>query len=109
MKILLRLILVLASLTIMASMPTASAVQAATQVNNYETPCHHRERVARDIPAYSVHGGGLLAYVHRHLDEGVPDAELADFWQALKTCDRTQPVPRWAWSEMVLTNVEYLG
>lgn len=92
-----------------SSVAAAEGAQAPTQVNNYETPCHYRERVSRGIPAYSVHGGGLLAYVDRHLDGRTPDAELADFWAALDACDRNEAVGRWDWDSMILTSVQYLG
>lgn len=101
---------VTAILAALLGLPAADASQGRTQVRNYETPCQHRERVARGIPAYSVHEGrGLMAYVYAHLDGDTPDAQLADFWAALDECDRTQPVARWDWDSMVLTSVEYLG
>lgn len=106
-RIFLALGLVALFLTTSAS---ASPAASPTVVNNYETPCHHRERVNRGIPAYSVHPGrGLMAYVHAHLEGTRPDAELADFWAALDACDRNEPVARWAWQDMVLTSVEHLG
>jgi hypothetical protein len=100
----------LAVLAVLMPASSADATQGATEVYNYETPCHHRERVARGIPAYSVHEGrGLMAYVRAHLNGSVPDAQLADFWAALDACDRDHPVARWAWSSMVLVSVERLG
>jgi hypothetical protein len=101
---------VAAILGLFATAPAAEAAQGRTQVNHYETPCDNRERVARGIPAYSVHEGrGLMAYVRAHLDGDTPDAELADYWAALDACDRNHPVARWDWDHMILTHVEYLG
>lgn len=101
---------VVSILAALLGLPAAEAAQGRTQVNNYETPCDYRERTARGIPAYSVHPGrGLMAYVDAHLDGSTPDAQLADFWAALDECDRTDPVPRWSWDQMILTGVEYLG
>lgn len=108
-----------ASLTVGASASTSqtagevgSALQLdrQTQVNHYETPCDLRERLARGIPAYSVHEGrGLMAYVWEHLDENyVPDAELADYWAALDTCDINEPVAKWDFENMVLTHIEFI-
>lgn len=96
--------------TLTLNLTSAEAAPGRTQVNMYETPCEQRERVARGIPPYSVHEGrGLMAYVYAHLDGTTPDAQLADFWAALDECDRNHPVPRWAWDQLVLVNVEYLG
>jgi hypothetical protein len=89
---------------------SAEAAQGRTRVNIYETPCYQREREARGIPRYSVHEGrGLMAYVYAHLDGTTPDAQLADFWDALDACRRNEPVARWDWPNMVLVGVEYLG
>lgn len=89
---------------------SAATAQHRTQVNHYETPCYLRERVARGIPAYSVDDTkGLMAYVWAHLDDNyVPDAELADYWEALDACRANEPVAKWDWDNMILTHVEYL-
>lgn len=101
---------VTAILAALLGVPAAEAAQGRTRVNTYETPCEQRERVARGIPPLSVHEDrGLMAYVYAHLDDRTPDAQLADYWAALDRCDRNHPVPKWAWDQMVLVNVEYLG
>lgn len=88
----------------------SSSADAATRVDTYESPCYHRERVARGIPAYSVHENrGLMAYVRAHLHGSVADGQLADYWRALAACNRNEPVSRWAWGSMVLVRIDYIS
>ena len=102
--------LIVAMITLTTGASSAEATQGRTRVNIYETPCYQREREARGIPRYSVHEGrGLMAYVYTHLDGTTPDAQLADFWDALDACRRNEPVAKWDWGAMVLVGVEYLG
>lgn len=112
MKIIRLIAVAILLVVIMASIPSSTTAESkgATRVTTYETPCQHRERLARGIPAYSVHeGAGLMAYVHTHLHGGVPDQALAEYWRALDACDRDEPVARWDWDNMVVARVEYLG
>lgn len=104
------IVALVAILAALLGVPASAAPQGANQVNSYESPCYQRERVARGIPALSVHEGrGLIAYVRAHLHGTTPDAQLADYWAALEACDRNEPVGRWDWGSMVLVRTEYLG
>lgn len=104
-----RTALALVASLLLAATPPASVAQtsAPTVVNVYEPPCYQRERVLRDVPAYSVDPTrGELAYVRRHLVNGTPDAELADYWAALRRCDAREPIGRFDWSRLRLVRTE---
>lgn len=106
------LLVAVASLALAATPPASAQPddpRRPTVVNHYETPCYYRERVARGIPAYSIdRSRGLMAYVDAHLDGETPDAELAEFWAALRDCRRLEPVARWDWPNMIMTHREYI-
>lgn len=86
--------------------PSPAATVQPTTVNHYETPCYHRERTARGIPALSVHPDqGLLAWERSHAGT----AEATSYHAALRACDATQPVGKWDWANMVLVGTEVIG
>jgi hypothetical protein len=85
-----------------------ASVPQPTTVISHENSCYYQARVSRNIPAYSVdQSKGLLAYTRRHLHGSTPDAELADYWQALRACDAVaNPAAKWNWNNMYVVNTE---
>lgn len=65
--------------------------------------------MAHGVPRPYTDGSGKVAWVRSHIINGTtPDAVLAAYNADNDHCDRTQPVARWDWANMILTHIEYI-
>jgi hypothetical protein len=72
---------------------------APGSINHYETPCWHRERVARGIPWDNA---GYLGWYRANWGT----AEWSGWNAAAAACERDHPVPKWAFDQMILVGSE---
>jgi hypothetical protein len=92
--------------SVMSFAPAGSAV-TTTAVYTYESPCYLTVRTERSIPALSAYPDrGLIAWTKAHMHGSTPDAQLAEYWEALDTCDNVSPVAHYDWDHMVLVRRE---
>lgn len=86
--------LVVVMLLISTLTADASGGKAENGVNYYESPCYHRERVARGIP---YQNDAYLAWARSHM--GTP---AWDDWNAAAlACFRDHPVAKFDWDNMI--------
>lgn len=82
----------------------------ATVISHYESACYYQARTERNIPALSYRSNtGLIGWTKQHLNGSTPDATLANYWAALRTCDATAPVAKFNWDGMYLAGMETIG
>lgn len=99
---------VLAALALVVGVVAAAQSVATTSapggaVNFYETPCYHKERVTRGIPAPTLDDSkGYAAWYRAHW--GSP--EWTAWNAAASACFRDHPVAKWDWDAMVLVRTE---